>query len=258
MPCDTLVDTSGLLAEINSHRAAAGVAPLLLSESLQTAALWKVEDQYQNWYCDYVDSLGRDPQQLVTDLGYFPDVPITPIILCAGTGPVDVINTLTHNVEWGYAIRNPGFVVCGIGMSPPYAITSDRYWAIFLGPADDCPGPPCPEGCSCGYTGRHLDYCDCPPGTYPCPSGCDCHVPPCPPGCYCPPVGPCYCKNFVGPCPPTCYCTPGGGCPPGCKTLPNGQCDCSGAQTGLGLLIVFGGLAAIGLSFALTVGKRKG
>jgi len=61
-----------LLNVINNYRTANGLQPLTLSANLNRAAEWTAADLAKRWFLSHTDSLGRDPQQRITDCGGVP------------------------------------------------------------------------------------------------------------------------------------------------------------------------------------------
>jgi hypothetical protein len=63
-------DETQALQLINTFRAQNGVAPLLVSPTLNTAAAWKSEDMAGTGILDHTDSAGRSPYQRAVQCGY--------------------------------------------------------------------------------------------------------------------------------------------------------------------------------------------
>ena len=66
----TTVDATQLLAETNNARAQAGLAPLVVNESLNQAAALKAKDMIENNYWSHNSPTGVSPWKWLTDIGY--------------------------------------------------------------------------------------------------------------------------------------------------------------------------------------------
>lgn len=249
--CEGVRDPSGLIDRINEYRAAfAGTPPLMLSWSLHAAAIWKAQDIAVHYgRCEWIDSHGRDPDELAHVFGYPGDAWTSSLMACAAVEPTEALDFWLGDETAAAILRDPAQTVIGIG-SAEYPYNSMlRAWFMLVGVVNDCLIDECPSGCECVWnsTGQ-VAMCDCPPGTAPCPGLCNCPAPPpiCPSGCQCDIQGSimhsCTCPAGTTPCPDNCRCP---ALPPEPSTDNTGK------------ILFTAGIAALGLSTLYTLLRVK-
>ncbi|HEU4868556.1 MAG TPA: CAP domain-containing protein, partial [Actinomycetota bacterium] len=131
---------------INNYRATKGLPALMVSESLSIASEWHSTDMANKDYFSHTDSLGRDPFQRMTALGYgYSTWRGENIAAGNATGAATFDqwkNSSGHNAN----MLNANYKVIGIGKAYNAAATYRNYWTTDFGGVVDPGAVPCPGG----------------------------------------------------------------------------------------------------------------
>ena len=127
-------ELKSMCRQINSLRVQNGVAPLLISTTLRTAAGWMSTDMARKNYFSHTDSLGRGLSSRLLAFGYVH--PYVAENIAAGSSSASATMELWKNSPAHRAnMLNPSFTVIGIGRSYDSASASayGYYWTTKFG-----------------------------------------------------------------------------------------------------------------------------
>ena len=147
--CTTSTDAldgeeAAFLTLINNYRAANGLGPLTVSNSLNRAAAWMVRDLGTNNYFSHTDSLGRSPSERAQDCGYPSGAGEN---LAAGTvwdSAQEALDAWQSSPGHNANMLQPSYLVIGIAREQISGSEYGWYWGTSFGNVDDSGAPPPP------------------------------------------------------------------------------------------------------------------
>ena len=147
--CTTSTDAldgeeAAFLTLINNYRAANGLGPLTVSNSLNRAAAWMVHDLGTNNYFAHTDSLGRSPSERAQDCGYPSGAGEN---LAAGTvwdSAQEAFDAWQSSPGHNANMLGPSYLVIGIAREQVSGSEYGWYWATSFGNVNDSGAPPPP------------------------------------------------------------------------------------------------------------------
>lgn len=123
-----------LVAQINSFRAARGLATLVVSDTLTAAAEWMSADMATRNYFSHTSADGRSPTQRMADAGYPAYTTWTGEDLAAGYTAASAVLTGWINSPAHFAVlTNANYRAIGVGRSYTSSSTYGWYWAADFG-----------------------------------------------------------------------------------------------------------------------------
>jgi uncharacterized protein YkwD len=129
---------------INDYRATKGLPALMVSESLTNASEWHSTDMANKNYFSHTDSLGRDPFQRMTALGYGYSTYRGENIAAGNSTATATFDQWKNSSGHNANMLNANYKVIGIGKAYNAAATYRNYWTTDFGGVVDPGAVPCP------------------------------------------------------------------------------------------------------------------
>lgn len=131
---------------INNYRATQGLPALMVSESLTNASEWHSTDMANKNYFSHTDSLGRDPFQRMTALGYGYSTCRGENIAAGNSTATATFDQWKNSSGHNANMLNANYKVIGIGKAYDASATYRNYWTTDFGGVVDPGTVPCPSG----------------------------------------------------------------------------------------------------------------
>lgn len=129
---------------INEYRAANGLNPLTLNNTLNQTARWMAEDMAGNNYFSHTDSLGRDPFVRMGAFGYTYNTWKGENLAAGVSGAQAAFDLWKGSPGHNANMLGTNYTVIGIARAFNENSTFGWYWATEFGGQNDPPPPPAP------------------------------------------------------------------------------------------------------------------
>ncbi len=140
MGAEMLLREVSLIAQVNAHRRAAGLAPVRWNRELSEASRWFARDAViTKPVCSHTDSLGRGPGSRLRAFGYQDPVKWNELIACGFTEPAAVVQAWMNTPDQRVLLLDPELREAGPGYF--YSNELQRGYVVLKLSGDDSFAP---------------------------------------------------------------------------------------------------------------------